>query len=146
MINTQELQGLWNHLRGQVKQKWGQLTDDDLLLAGGNVDQLIGRIQQRTGEGREAVESFLNGLISRGAGGVSAAAEHAREYTHGAGAMLGQAGNRLRQHYGEISDAAHERYMMAEDVVRHNPARSMMVAFGVGLAVGLVVGLSSRSR
>jgi hypothetical protein len=31
-------------------------------------------------------------------------------------------------------------------MVRHNPARSLMVAFGVGLAVGLVVGLSARSR
>ena len=40
-INAQELQGQWNNLRGQVKQKWGQLTDDDLQIHQGNVDQLV---------------------------------------------------------------------------------------------------------
>ena len=108
--------------------------------------QLIGRIQQRTGEGREAVESFLNGLLSKGSGGITAVAETAREYAQEAASRLGQAGNRLREHFGDASDMAHGRYMMAEDMVRHNPARSLMVAFGVGLAVGLVVGLSTRSR
>jgi uncharacterized protein YjbJ (UPF0337 family) len=146
MINAQELQGHWNQLKGQVKQKWGQLTDDDLSFSSGNVDQLVGRIQQRTGEGREAVESFLNGLLSKGSGGVAAVAETAREYAQSAGEYLGQAGNRIREHYGDMADMAHERYMMAEDMVRHNPGRSLMVAFGVGLAVGLVVGLSTRAR
>jgi uncharacterized protein YjbJ (UPF0337 family) len=146
MINAQELQGHWNQLKGQVKQKWGQLPDDDLAFADGNVDQLIGRIQQRTGEGREAVEGFLNQLLDKGSGGISAVAEHAREYVQGAGAALGEAGNRLREHYGDMADMAHERYMMAEDMVRHNPGRSLMVAFGVGMAVGLVVGLAGRSR
>ena len=64
-INTQELQGQWNQLRGQVKQKWGQLTDDDLQIQGGNVDQMVGRIQQRTGEGREVIEKYLTELTSR---------------------------------------------------------------------------------
>lgn len=146
MINAQELQGHWNQLKGQVKEKWGQLTDDDLAFNSGNVDQLVGRIQQRTGEGREAVETFLNGLISKGSGGVAAVAEQAREYVQSAGAALGQAGNRLRDHYGDVADMAQDRYVMAEEMVRHNPGRSLMVAFGVGLAVGLVVGLSGRSR
>ena len=74
-INTQELQGQWNQLRGQVKQKWGQLTDDDLQIQGGNVDQLVGRIQQRTGEGREAIEKYLTELTSRGASSISQATE-----------------------------------------------------------------------
>ena len=43
MINAQELQGQWNQIRGQVKQKWGQLTDDDLQIHGGNIDQLVGK-------------------------------------------------------------------------------------------------------
>ena len=65
MINAQEMQGKWNKIRGQVKQKWGQLTDDDLTFQSGNVDQLVGRIQQKTGEGREAIEKFLGELTSR---------------------------------------------------------------------------------
>lgn len=134
-INAQEIQGNWNRIRGQVKEKWGQLTDDDLTIQGGNVDQLIGRIQQRTGEGREAIESFLGDLSARG----SSVLEGAREYAN-------QAGERLREGYSSVAGEARDRYLMAEDMVRHNPGQSVAAAFGVGLVVGLVVGLALRSR
>jgi len=138
-INAQELQGQWNTLRGQVKQRWGQLTDDDLQMQGGNVDQLVGRIQQRTGEGREAIEKYLTDLTSRGSSAVSQAAEAVGQYAH-------QAGSRLRDQYGDLSDAARERLDRAQDMVRHNPTQSVAAAFGVGLVAGLIVGLALRSR
>lgn len=138
-INAQELQGQWTNLRGQVKEKWGQLTDDDLQIHGGNVDQLVGRIQQKTGEGREAVEKFLGELTSRGgsavanaAGSVSAFAQHA--------------GDKLRDQYGNLADQAREGLDQAHDVVRHNPGQSVAAAFGVGIVVGLVVGIALKSR
>ena len=74
MVNTQELQGSVNRLKGQVKEKWGNLTDDDLQMQGANLDQVVGRIQQKTGETREAVEEFLDKLTSHGASAVSQAA------------------------------------------------------------------------
>jgi len=138
-INAQELQGQWNNLRGQVKQKWGQLTDDDLTMQGGNVDQLVGKIQQRTGEGREAIERFLNDLTSRGSSAVSSAAEAVGNFAQ-------QAGSRFRDQYGQLSDQARDRYDMAQDMVRHNPGQSVAAAFGVGLVAGLIVGLALRSR
>jgi len=138
-INAQELQGQWSKLRGQVKERWGQLTDDDLQIQGGNVDQLVGRIQQKTGEGREAIEKFLNDLTSRGSSAISQAAEAVGQYAQ-------QAGGRLREHYGDFADAARERYDLAQDLVRHNPAQSVAAAFGVGLVAGLIVGLALRSR
>ncbi len=64
-INAQELHGLWNTLRSQVKDRWGQLTDDDLQIPAGDVDQLVGQIQQRTGEGGETIEQFLGELAAR---------------------------------------------------------------------------------
>src|SRR5206468_32324 len=134
-INAQELQGQWNKIRGQVKERWGQLTDDDLMIQGGNVDQLVGRIQQKTGEGREAIEKFLGDLASRTTG----LAESAREYA-------AQTGSRIREGYEQFSDAAGRRYELAEDVVRHNPAQSVAAAFGFGLVIGVVVGLALRSR
>jgi uncharacterized protein YjbJ (UPF0337 family) len=52
-------QGRWNQLKGKVKQTWGQLTDDDLDIMEGNYDELIGRIEERTGETREEIERKL---------------------------------------------------------------------------------------
>ncbi len=138
-INAQELSGQWTKLRGQVKEKWGQLTDDDLQIQGGNIDQLVGKIQQRTGEGREAIEKFLGELTSHGASAISQAA----------GAVSGfaaNAGDRFRDQYGNISDAARERLGSAEDLVRHNPTQSVAAAFGVGLVAGLIFGLALKSR
>jgi len=145
MINAQELQGQWNQVRGKVKEKWGQLTDDDLALQGGNVDQLIGRIQQRTGVAREQVEKFLDDLTSKGGSAVAGVAEAARGYAQQAGEYLGQAGGRLREGYGQMADQAGRRYEMAEDMVRQNPGQSVAAAFGLGLVVGVVVGLALRS-
>jgi len=138
-INAQELQGQWSKLRGQVKERWGQLTDDDLQIQGGNVDQLVGRIQQRTGEGREAIEKYLTDLTARGSSAMAQAAETVGHYAQAAG-------GRLREHYGDMSDAAREQYDRAQDMVRHNPTQSVAAAFGVGLVAGLIVGLALRSR
>jgi len=138
-INTQELQGQWNQLRGQVKQKWGQLTDDDLQIQGGNVDQLVGRIQQRTGEGREAIEKYLSELTSRGASSISSATEAVSGYAQ-------QAGERIREGYDQLSDRTREGYDRAQDMVRHNPGQSVAGAFVVGLVAGMIVGLAVRSR
>jgi len=149
-INAQELQGRWNELRGQVKQKWGQLTDDDLQIHGGNVDQLVGKIQQKTGVGREAIESFLGDLTSRGSSAVSSAAQAVGNFAQQAGDRFrdqyGNISEQARAQYGQFADQARDRLESAQDVVRHNPGQSVAAAFGVGLVVGVVVGLALRSR
>ncbi len=55
-MNTLEIKGDWNITKGKLKQKWAQLTDSDLHYADGKQDELLGRIQKRTGENRETVE------------------------------------------------------------------------------------------
>jgi len=122
-----------------VKERWGQLTDDDLQMQGGNVDQLVGKIQQRTGESREAVEKFLTDLTGRGASAVAQATEAVSNYAQ-------QAGDRLRDRYGDIADQARDRFDSAQDIVRHNPGQSVAAAFGIGVVAGLIVGLALRSR
>ena len=54
-----EIKGDWNILKGQLKQRWAKLTDDDLAYVDGKQDELLGRIQKRTGETREKVESTI---------------------------------------------------------------------------------------
>ena len=61
-MNTLELKGDWNITKGKLKQKWAKLTDDDLQFIDGKHDELIGRIQKRTGVTREAVEKAIKEL------------------------------------------------------------------------------------
>src|SRR5262249_51057411 len=139
MVNAQVLQGQWNQVRGELKKRWGQLTDDDLRFAGGNIDQLIGKIQQRTGEGREAIEQFLGEVTSRGASAVAQAAGQVGQYAR-------YAGDQMREGYNRISDQFGRGYDYAQDMIRETPGRSMATAFGVGVLLGVVVGMALRSR
>jgi uncharacterized protein YjbJ (UPF0337 family) len=150
MVNTQVLQGQWNQVRGQLKKKWGQLTDDDLRFANGNLDQLIGKIQQKTGEARDAVEGFLDEVTSQGSSAISHAAETAGQYARQAAEGARDGYNRVsegaREGYNRISGEFERGYEVSRDFVRHNPARSVGTAFGVGVLLGVVVGLALRSR
>lgn len=51
--------GRWNSLKGELKSRWGALTDNDFQQIGGNIDKLIGTIEQKTGETRQNVEQWL---------------------------------------------------------------------------------------
>jgi len=139
MVNTQVLQGQWNQVRGQLKKKWGQLTEDDLRFSNGNIDQLIGRIQHKTGEAREAIERVLDELTSQGASALSSAAESAGQYAR-------YASDQMREGYNRISDQLGQQYDSSRELIRDNPARSVATAFGVGVLLGVVVGLALRSR
>jgi len=55
-MNSQTLKGEWNQLKGSVKQKWAELTDDDLTHIEGSRDKLVGRLQERSGRTKEEVE------------------------------------------------------------------------------------------
>jgi uncharacterized protein YjbJ (UPF0337 family) len=58
-MTTLEIKGDWNITKGKLKQKWAKLTDDDLQYAQGKQEELIGRIQKRTGETRESIEKAI---------------------------------------------------------------------------------------
>jgi uncharacterized protein YjbJ (UPF0337 family) len=58
-MTTLEIKGSWNIIKGKLQQKWARLTDDDLLYVEGKQEELLGRIQRRTGESREAVEDAI---------------------------------------------------------------------------------------
>ncbi len=58
-MNTLEIKGDWNITKGKLKQKWAKLTDNDLKYVEGQQEELVGRIQKRTGETREAIEKAL---------------------------------------------------------------------------------------
>jgi uncharacterized protein YjbJ (UPF0337 family) len=119
MITEQELKGHWHKLAGKVKAKWAQLTDDDLARVEGNVEQLVGRIQQKTGEARRNIEMFLDESIKAGAP-VMQAVEDAAE---------------------KVTTTAREGYKAAESRIQARPVESMAVVLGMGALLGFAIGL-----
>jgi uncharacterized protein YjbJ (UPF0337 family) len=55
-MNSDVMQGKWKQLRGQVKEWWGQLTDDDLDVIAGQRDKLVGKLQERYGWAKQHAE------------------------------------------------------------------------------------------
>lgn len=58
--NLDVLKGNWEQLKGEVKEKWGKLTDDDLVELAGQRDKIIGKIQERYGVAKEEAEKQFN--------------------------------------------------------------------------------------
>jgi uncharacterized protein YjbJ (UPF0337 family) len=59
-MNWDRIEGNWKQFKGKAKQKWGELTDDDLDTLAGRRDQLIGKIQERKGIARDKAEQEVN--------------------------------------------------------------------------------------
>ena len=59
-MNWDRIEGDWKQVKGKVKEKWGQLTDDDLDVAAGKRDQLAGAIQKRYGLAKDAAEQQVD--------------------------------------------------------------------------------------
>ncbi len=59
MATNLKLRGTWNEMKGKLKEKYGQLTDDDLIYVEGKEDQLLGQLQKKTGAARDELNKFL---------------------------------------------------------------------------------------
>ena len=57
-----EVKGDWNKIKGKLKQKYANLTDDDLEYAEGRKDELIGRLQKKTGKAREDIKRDIEDI------------------------------------------------------------------------------------
>lgn len=61
-MNKLQIKGNWNELKGKIKQKYGDLTNDDLVYVEGKEDELLGRIQKKTGKAKEMLVDEINNL------------------------------------------------------------------------------------
>ena len=59
-MNTTQAKGDWNVIKGKLKQKWANITDDDLMNLEGKTEEALGRIQKRTGATREAIQNAMD--------------------------------------------------------------------------------------
>jgi uncharacterized protein YjbJ (UPF0337 family) len=61
-MEKHQMKGSWNEVKGKLKQKYGQLTDNDLIYAEGKEDELYGRLQQRLGKTKEEIQREIDSL------------------------------------------------------------------------------------
>jgi uncharacterized protein YjbJ (UPF0337 family) len=63
-MNPEILRGRWNQLKGEVRSRWGKLTDDDLTQIQGEAEKMIGKLQERYGYKRDQAERELNEFLN----------------------------------------------------------------------------------
>ena len=61
-MNKLQFKGGWNEVKGKLKQKYGQLTDNDLTFAEGKDEELLGRLQKRLGRSKEELRKEIEDL------------------------------------------------------------------------------------
>lgn len=139
MTNQRILEDNWNEIKCKLRERWEQLTDDDLPQIRGDADQLIGAIQRKTGEASEVIQRYLQEVSGSAASATVTAAEAVCDYAQHASETV--------QHTArQAADQVRAGYNEAERIVRDRPGESMLVCFGVGLITGVVIALSLRSR
>ncbi|CAM4038971.1 MULTISPECIES: CsbD family protein [Flavobacterium] len=60
MPNSKEIEGNWNEFKGKLKQKYADLTDDDLLYEEGKEDEMWGKLQQKLGKTEKEIKSLFD--------------------------------------------------------------------------------------
>ncbi len=61
-MNTTEMKGNWNELKGKLKQKYADLTDDDLLYIEGKEDEMFGKLQIKLGKSKDEIRKMIEDL------------------------------------------------------------------------------------
>lgn len=79
MVTEQRLEGDWNQLSGAVKEKYGEISDDEIRQTEGSLQRLTGLIQEKTGQTREQVEAFLHEVSERTKAGYAYSAQTVAE-------------------------------------------------------------------
>lgn len=64
-MNSDILKGKWNQVKGNIKQQWGDLTDNDIARIEGNYDEFVGILQERYGYSRERATQEVDDYLNR---------------------------------------------------------------------------------
>lgn len=138
MVDQETLSGDWNRAKGKLREKWGDLADDELDRARGNVQQLVGLVQRKTGKSREEIEEYLESAF----GDQSWFAE----LKHNVGEYGESAAHAVTDSASYAADQMRAGYIQSERMIRSRPGESLAVCFAAGVATGVMAALLLRSR
>jgi uncharacterized protein YjbJ (UPF0337 family) len=139
MTTKEEVQGTWNQMAGAVKSKYAQITGDDLAGVNGNIQQLAGVIQKKTGKARDEIDDFLRSVSNTTTSTVERISEAASD-------MATKASETIRDGYNYARETSRDGIKAATETVQHRPGESMLLAMGIGVVAGLIIGSSLCSR
>lgn len=147
MITKQEMQGKWKEIKGGLREKFGQITDDEFEKVGGNYEQLVGMIERRSGEARRNIETYLDQLAQGGQNLASQAANMASNAANTVRDYANTAGGAVKETYDQVASNVKDGMGHAEDMVKRRPVESIAITLGAGIVVGAILGLLiGRSR
>ena len=142
-MDWNRIEGDWKRLKGNAKEQWGRLTDDDLAAINGRREQLEGKLQERYGYAKDRIKRE----IDHWALGVRTSARKVandadlsdevdaiRDDVQKLAATIGDVAKRQA---GRAQDGAVEAMHTAENYIRQNPLQAVAIAVGLGFLYGL---------
>lgn len=141
MSTKSELQGVWKQIEGAVREKWGQLTDNDLQEASGSVQKLMATIQRRTGQARDQIEETLASMMDQAESLGGQAYRTAGGIAGRAAEMAGSAAETVQNAAAGAADSLRQGVEQTKRMVAERPAQSLSICFGIGVAIGLATGM-----
>jgi uncharacterized protein YjbJ (UPF0337 family) len=139
MVSQEKMSGNWNTVVGKVKEKFGQITHDDLTRVQGNMDQLVGLIERKAGQTREQAEAFLSTCYDKAEDTYKTVADKGQQIYNQAAGMFDEG---LKQ----VGQKAGEGLEYAKETVTRRPTESIAVVAGLGVLAGIVIGISMCSK
>ena len=139
MISQEKITKNWHSVVGKVKEKFGQISNDDLSSVQGNIDQLVGLIERKAGQSRDQAEEFLSSVYSSAEGTLHNLSEKGHQ-------AYNQATEMLDDGMKQVSQKAGQGYEYAKDTVARRPAESLAVIAGLGVLAGIAIGVSLCSK
>lgn len=142
-MNTDILKGNWNEVKGEAKQRWNKLTDDDLNSIKGDSDKLAGTLQKYYGyakdEVKSMIEDFSSSLEDKKGGSNGSGRSGLNKATHKVSDMTNDVFKKTKEVAEQFKNEASEYGKAVVDFVEHKPYQSLAIAALAGLVVGLLV-------
>jgi uncharacterized protein YjbJ (UPF0337 family) len=133
----------WDEIKGKLKQRYGQLADDDLTFAEGKGDELLARLREKLGVSSDDLNGILDELYGangdRGAAVREKAAEIAAEVRAKASAAAHEAKAQAEIVYDQARQQANSFWHDGEEYIRRNPRESLVTALFAGFVAGLLI-------
>ena len=142
-MDWNRIEGDWKRLKGNAKEQWGRLTDDDLAAINGRREQLEGKLQERYGYAKDRIKREIDDWASEvrtsarkvaNDADLSSEVDAIRDDVQKLAATIGDVAKRQA---GRAQDNAVDAMHTAENYIRQNPLQAVAIAAGLGFLYGL---------